>query len=102
MGGYVTRWLPETSRRNHRYNQERILSSDAEAQRETRRIAKAAKRASAHIAPPDDGTWPQQPDQIFPFNGADLDQPFDAGFIDPAARARRLPPLPSRLTFADR
>jgi len=80
----------------------RILSSDAEAQRETRRIAKAAKRASAHIAPPDDGTWPQQPDQIFPFNGADLDQPFDAGFIDPAARARRLPPLPSRLTFADR
>jgi len=80
----------------------RILSSDAEAQRETRRIAKAAKRASAYIAPPDDGTWPQQPDQAFPFDGADLDQPFDAGFIDPAARARRLPPLPSRLTFADR
>ncbi len=80
----------------------RILSSDAEAARETRRIAKAAKRASAYIAPPDDGTWPQQPDQAFPFDGADLDQPFDAGFIDPAARARRLPPLPSRLTFADR
>ncbi|WP_240611677.1 type II secretion system secretin GspD [Roseovarius nitratireducens] len=80
----------------------RILSSDAEAARETRRIAKAAKRASAYIAPPDDGTWPLQPDQAFPFDGADLDQPFDAGFIDPAARARRLPPLPSRLTFADR
>ncbi|RXV66215.1 hypothetical protein C6W92_04805 [Roseovarius sp. A46] len=80
----------------------RILSSDAEAARETRRIAKAAKRASAYIAPPDDGTWPQQPDQVFPFDGADLAQPFDAGFIDPAARARRLPPLPSRLTFADR
>jgi general secretion pathway protein D len=80
----------------------RILSSDAEADRETQRIAEAAKRASAYIAPADDGTWPQQPDQAFPFDGADLDQPFDAGFIDPAARARRLPPLPSRITFADR
>jgi len=80
----------------------RILSSDDEARRETRRIARAAKRASAYIAPADDGIWPQQPDQAFPFDGADLDQPFDAGFIDPAARARRLPPLPSRLTFADR
>ncbi|MDZ7708808.1 MAG: type II secretion system secretin GspD [Roseovarius sp.] len=80
----------------------RILSTDADARRETRRLAKAAKRASDYIAPPDDGTWPQQPDQALPFDGADLDQPFDAGFIDPAARARRLPPLPSPLTFADR
>lgn len=80
----------------------RILSSDAEAARETRRLAQEARRASALIAPPDDGTWPRQPDQALPFDGVNLNQPFDAGFIDPAARARRLPPLPSRLTFADR
>jgi len=80
----------------------RILSSDEEARRETRRLAQEARRASALIAPPDDGTWPQQPDQLLPFDGANLNQPFDANFIDPAARARRLPPLPSRLTFADR
>jgi general secretion pathway protein D len=80
----------------------RILSSDAEAARETRRLAQEARRASALIAPPDDGTWPQQPDQVLPFDGVNLNQPFDANFIDPAARARRLPPLPSRLTFADR
>ena len=80
----------------------RILSSDAEARELTRRLAREAKRASAAIAPPDDGTYPQVPDSTFPFDGANLNQPFDAGFIDKGAQNRRFPPLPSRLQFVDR
>ncbi len=80
----------------------RILSSDSEARELTRRLAREAKRASAAIAPPDDGTYPQVPDSSFPFDGANLNQPFDAGFIDKGAQNRRFPPLPSRLQFVDR
>lgn len=80
----------------------RILSSDSEARELTRRLAREAKRASAAIAPPDDGTYPQVPDSTFPFDGANLNQPFDAGFIDKGAQNRRFPPLPSRLQFVDR
>lgn len=78
----------------------RILSSDSEAREATRRAAREAKRAADFIAPPDDGTYPRVPDSGFPFDGADLDQPFDAGFIDSGARTRRFPPLPTRLQFA--
>jgi len=80
----------------------RILSTDAEARELTRRLAREAKRASAAIAPPDDGTYPQVPDSSFPFDGANLNQPFDADYIDKGAQSRRFPPLPSRLQFVDR
>ncbi|MAN98382.1 type II secretion system secretin GspD [uncultured Roseovarius sp.] len=80
----------------------RILSSDEEARELTRRLAREAKRAAEYIAPADDGTYPRVPDSSFPFDGADLNQPFDAKFIDGAARSRRFPPLPSALKFADR
>ena len=64
----------------------RILSSDEEARELTRRLAREAKRAAEYIAPADDGTYPRVPDSSFPFDGADLNQPFDAKFIDGAAR----------------
>jgi general secretion pathway protein D len=80
----------------------RILSSDEEARELTKRLAREAKRAAEYIAPVDDGTYPRVPDSSFPFDGADLNQPFDAKFIDGAARSRRFPPLPSALKFADR
>ena len=79
-----------------------ILDTDAEARALTRRLAREAKRASQAVEPLDDGQYPRVPDQSFPFDGANLNQPFDAGFIDPIARARRFPPLPSRLKFGDR
>lgn len=79
----------------------RILSSDAEAREATRRAAREAKRAADFIAPPDDGTYPRVPNSSFPFDGANLNQPFDAGFIDGGARTRRFPPLPTRLQFVD-
>jgi general secretion pathway protein D len=80
----------------------RILSTDDEARALSQRLAREAKRASELIAPADDGTYPRVPDSSFPFDGANLDQPFDADFIDKAARERRFPPLPSRLSFSDR
>ncbi len=80
----------------------RILSSDSEARRLTQRLAREAKRASEAIAPIDDGSYPRVPSLSFPFDGANLDQPFDAGFIDEMAQTRRYPPLPSRLQFGER
>ena len=65
-------------------------------------VLAGAGQAGDYIAPADDGTYPRVPDSSFPFDGANLDQPFDADFIDRAARERRFPPLPSRLSFSDR
>lgn len=78
-----------------------ILDTDAEARALTRRLAREARRASKAIEPLDDGQYPRIPDQSFPFDGANLNQPFDADFIDDIARNRRFPPLPSRLRFGD-
>ncbi|MEL7091484.1 MAG: type II secretion system secretin GspD [Pseudomonadota bacterium] len=77
----------------------RVVKSDAEARKLTRQLARKAKTASLAITPPDDGRYPRTPQGTLPFDGADLDQPFDAGFVDDAAQSRNLPPLPSRIRF---
>lgn len=77
----------------------RIVDSDAEAERLSREVAQDAKKASLAIQPPDQGQYPKTPSGVLPFDGADLNQPFDAGFIDDVAQSRNLPPLPSRLQF---
>ncbi len=77
----------------------RIIRDDHDATRLTREIARDAKRATAAIQPRPDDRFPNLPIQSFPFDGADLNQPFDAGFIDSGARSRTFPPLPSRLLF---
>ncbi len=77
----------------------RIVRNDAEATKLTREIARDAKRASRSIQPGTDGQYPEYPIQAFPFDGANLDQPFDAGFIDRYARSKTYPPLPSRIQF---
>ena len=79
----------------------RILSNDSDANRLTREIARDAKRATLAIQPDPDGQYPSLPISSFPFDGANLDQPFDAGFIDSYARSKTFPPLPSRLEFRD-
>ena len=76
-----------------------VVSSDAEAQRLTRKLAREAKAASLAIAPLNDQQYPQTNVVGLPFDGADLNQPFDAGFVDDVAQQRNLPPLPSRLRF---
>jgi general secretion pathway protein D len=77
----------------------RVVRSDAQAQRLTREVAQKAKRASLKIKPANDGKFPQDTGPNFPFDGANLNQPFDAGFVDAPARSLNYPPLPSRLTF---
>lgn len=79
----------------------RIVNSDQEAERLTREVARDAKTASLAIQPPDQGQYPRTPSGTLPFDGADLNQPFDAGFIDDVAQRRNLPPLPTRLRFSD-
>lgn len=73
----------------------RVVSSDKEARALTRELAREARKASLEIQPLD------APVAAFPFDGADLNQPFDAGFIDDGATRLNLPPLPSRLRFGN-
>ncbi|MGV6811839.1 MAG: type II secretion system secretin GspD [Brevirhabdus sp.] len=77
----------------------RIVNSDEDARRISREVAREAKRASQAIRPIEDGQYPAVPQGGFPFDGADLNQPFDAGFVDGVAQSRNFPPLPSRLRF---
>lgn len=77
----------------------RIIRDDAEATRLSREVARDAKRATRVIQPRPDQQYPDIPIQTFPFDGANLNQPFDAGFIDSYARSKTYPPLPSRIEF---
>ena len=77
----------------------RIVRNDHDATKLTREIARDAKRATGAIQPNPDEQFPPQPITTFPFDGANLNQPFDAGFLDTYARAKTFPPLPSRLQF---
>jgi general secretion pathway protein D len=79
----------------------RVVKTDAEAKKLTREAARAAKAASLAIQAPDDGQYPQTPRGTLPFDGANLNQPFDAGFVDDFAQSRNYPPLPSRLRFGN-
>ena len=78
----------------------RIVDSDEEAKRLTREVARDAKQASLAIQPRDRERYPRTPSGVLPFDGADLNQPFDAGFIDDVAQRRNFPPLPTRLRFS--
>lgn len=77
----------------------RVINTEEEAARLTREHAQAARKASLAIQPPDLEQYPKSASGVLPFDGADLNQPFDAGFIDDVAQRRNLPPLPSRLRF---
>lgn len=76
-----------------------VVATEAEAKRISREIAREARAASLAIAPLDDGQYPRTSQGALPFDGADLNQPFDAGFVDDLAQRRNFPPLPSRLRF---
>ncbi|MBY6092501.1 type II secretion system secretin GspD [Maritimibacter alkaliphilus] len=77
-----------------------VVSSEQEGQRVSRQIAAKAREASAAIAPLPDTRFPASSSPALPFNGADLNQPFDAGFVDDLAQTADYPPLPSRLRFS--
>ncbi|MFC6582698.1 type II secretion system protein GspD [Sulfitobacter aestuariivivens] len=77
----------------------RVVENDREAKHLTTELAREAKKAGLAIQPPDDGRYPRTSRAGLPFDGADLNQPFDAGFVDDFAQTRNYPPLPSRLKF---
>lgn len=52
------------------------------------------------IAPRDDGRYPTIPEGRLPFDGADLNQPFEAGASDNMVIERLMPALPKRLEFS--
>jgi len=76
-----------------------IINSETEARRLTRQAARDARQASLALQPTSRQNYPPTPDMSLPFDGANLDQPFDAGFIDDVAKSRNFPPLPSRIQF---
>ncbi|MGJ8615513.1 MAG: type II secretion system secretin GspD [Sulfitobacter sp.] len=79
-----------------------VVNSESEARALTRKHARDAKAASLAITPANDQTYPRTNQVGLPFDGADLNQPFDAGFVDEFAQQRNYPPLPSRLRFDSR
>ena len=76
----------------------RVVSSERAATRLSREIAREAQALSRQIAPRNnDQLFPQVRRTGFPFDGVDLNQPFDETFVDRAVRDRLFPALPPRL-----
>jgi general secretion pathway protein D len=77
----------------------RVVKTDAEAKRLTTKAARDAKAATLALRTSNEEQYPKTIDGTLPFDGADLNQPFDAGFVDEFAQTRNYPPLPKRLRF---
>ncbi|TMM51313.1 type II secretion system secretin GspD [Sulfitobacter sabulilitoris] len=68
----------------------RIIDTDAEARRLTAAAAAEAKAASLAIQPRD-GKYPTAAPGALPYEGGNLDQPFDAGMTENDAERRQAP-----------
>lgn len=77
----------------------RIIDSDKEATQLSRELAREARNASLTLAPKGDKRFPQVPPMAFPFDGVDLNQPFELDIMDPIAVGRFYPRLPKPLKF---
>jgi len=75
----------------------RVLRSDAEAERVTGEIARRTERISRRIDARNSDVRPDPRRTGFPFDGVDLNQPFDRTYVDKAVRERLYPALPPRL-----
>jgi len=75
----------------------RILRSEREAANITREIARKTEALSRQISPRTDSIYPQVRRAGFPFDGVDLNQPFDSVVVDRVVRERLFPALPPRL-----
>jgi len=76
----------------------RVVSTEREATRLSREIARETQELSREIAPRNnESLFPQVRRTGFPFDGIDLNQPFDQTYVDQAVRDRLFPALPPRL-----
>ncbi len=95
----------------------RVVATDSDARRLTREVARETRRASRLLRPDDDGQFPRIPGTDFPYEGSDLNQPFNnlglggqserpdlsvpfrLDASDRVARERIFPQLPGALRF---
>ena len=77
----------------------RVIRNRTFADQVTTQIAQQTEELSRTIAPRDDAIYPQVRRTGFPFDGVDLNQPFESTFVDRAVRDRLFPALPPRLVF---
>lgn len=77
----------------------RVIRNRGQADIIANQIARQTEELSRQIAPRNDGVYPQVRRTGFPFDGVDLNQPFDGTFVDRAVRDRLFPALPPRLQF---
>ena len=75
----------------------RVIGSDRDAERITREIARQTESLARQVSPRNDTLYPQVRRSGFPFDGVDLNQPFDETYVDRAVRDRLFPALPPRL-----
>lgn len=75
----------------------RVVRDDREATRITRDIARQSEALARQVTPRNDTMFPQAGRTGFPFDGMDLNQPFDTTYVDRAVRDRLFPALPPRL-----
>ena len=75
----------------------RVIGSDRDAERITREIARQTETLARQVSPRNDTLYPQVRRSGFPFDGVDLNQPFDQTYVDRAVRDRLFPALPPRL-----
>lgn len=77
----------------------RVVGDDTEAERLANKAARDARRATLALQTADREQFPKTPSGLFPYDGSDLNQPFDSGFVDDVAQTRNFPILPPRLQF---
>lgn len=75
----------------------RVVRDDREATRLTREMARESERLAREVNPRNDALFPQVRRTGLPFDGVDLNQPFDSTYVDRAVRDRLFPALPPRL-----
>lgn len=77
----------------------RVIRNDHEATRYTTEHARQTEQLARVVNPRDDGLYPRVTRTGLPFDGVDLNQPFDSTYVDKAVRDRMFPALPPRLVF---
>lgn len=77
----------------------RVVRDDREATLLTTEHAQQAERLARIYTPRDDGLYPRVRRTGLPFDGVDLNQPFDQTYVDKVVRERMFPGLPPRLVF---
>jgi general secretion pathway protein D len=76
----------------------RVVRSERDATRLSRELAREAQALSRQITPRGSSdVFPQVRRTGLPFDGIDLNQPFDETYVDRAVRDRLFPALPPRL-----